>query len=202
MVRWQSELKDDRMWNSSLRIVRPTLATNMRSFECAASKHNLWILTGGSYFPLGVRLSVTLHTARYPNSGSSVIRPNSKMRPTDQHYTLPEKAFRVPHTLSRQLCKKYLKKCKFVPVLNYLNNMPYRHMGERRYSSTVLYLGIRWRWVVSFTPLSLYAPEKEPLVPIRLEAEWVPELVAVQIRMVFSTDVIQLDPFKLHSAYN
>jgi hypothetical protein len=34
--------------------------------------------------------------------------------------------------------------------------MPWIHMGEWRYSSTFLGLGIRWRWVVSCTPLPLY----------------------------------------------
>jgi hypothetical protein len=35
--------------------------------------------------------------------------------------------------------------------------------GERRYSSTVLDLGNRWRWVVSFKPKLLYTPgEKAP----------------------------------------
>jgi hypothetical protein len=34
--------------------------------------------------------------------------------------------------------------------------MPWRHMGDWRYSSTILNLGNRWRWVVSFTPWPLY----------------------------------------------
>jgi hypothetical protein len=34
--------------------------------------------------------------------------------------------------------------------------MSWRHMEESRYSSTILDLGIRWRWIVSFTPLPLY----------------------------------------------
>jgi hypothetical protein len=29
-------------------------------------------------------------------------------------------------------------------------------MGEWRYSATILDLGTRWRWVISFTPLPLY----------------------------------------------
>jgi hypothetical protein len=35
-------------------------------------------------------------------------------------------------------------------------------MGELRYSSIILNLGIRWRWVISFTPLSRYLKEKNP----------------------------------------
>jgi hypothetical protein len=31
----------------------------------------------------------------------------------------------------------------------------------------ILDLGIRWRWVLSFTPRPLYPPGNEPLVPIR-----------------------------------
>jgi hypothetical protein len=34
--------------------------------------------------------------------------------------------------------------------------MPWRRMGNWRYSSTIFYLGTRWRWVVSFTSLPLY----------------------------------------------
>jgi hypothetical protein len=37
-------------------------------------------------------------------------------------------------------------------MLNQLSTMPKRHMREWRYSSTILDLGIRWRWVVSFMP--------------------------------------------------
>jgi hypothetical protein len=50
-------------------------------------------------------------------------------------------------------------------------------MGEWRYSSTILDLGIRWRWVVSFTLRPLYPGEKSPpYIPIGWEA-WVPEPV-------------------------
>jgi hypothetical protein len=37
--------------------------------------------------------------------------------------------------------------------------------GKWNYTSIILNLGTRWRWVVSFTPLSLY-PKKRPPVPI------------------------------------
>jgi hypothetical protein len=41
-------------------------------------------------------------------------------------------------------------------VLHYLNVTPRMCMGERSYGFTLLNLGIRWRWVVSFTPLPRY----------------------------------------------
>jgi hypothetical protein len=44
--------------------------------------------------------------------------------------------------------------------------MPWRHMGEWRYSSTFLDLGTRWRWVVSFTPLPLYPRGKSSRYPL------------------------------------
>jgi hypothetical protein len=34
--------------------------------------------------------------------------------------------------------------------------MPWRRKGKWRHSSTILDLGITWRWVVSFTPQPLY----------------------------------------------
>jgi hypothetical protein len=37
-----------------------------------------------------------------------------------------------------------------IPGLNSLSIMPWGHMGDWRYSSTILNLGTRWRWVVSF----------------------------------------------------
>jgi hypothetical protein len=46
-------------------------------------------------------------------------------------------------------------KGKDVPVLNPLSTTPWR-MGELRYSFTILDLGSRWRWVVSFTSRLLY----------------------------------------------
>jgi hypothetical protein len=53
------------------------------------------------------------------------------------------------------------KKGKVVPVLNWLSTVPWRHMGEWRYSSTILDLGVRWRWMVSSTPRPLF-PGKSP----------------------------------------
>jgi hypothetical protein len=40
-----------------------------------------------------------------------------------------------------------IMKGNIIPVLNYvIKHMPWRHMEEWRYSSTILALGIRWRW--------------------------------------------------------
>jgi hypothetical protein len=44
--------------------------------------------------------------------------------------------------------------------------MPWRHMGEWRYSSTILYLGTTWNWLVSFTSLPLYPQVNNPLYPL------------------------------------
>jgi hypothetical protein len=40
--------------------------------------------------------------------------------------------------------------------------MPWSHMGEWWYSSTILHLGTRRRWVVSFTPRPLYVLGHRP----------------------------------------
>jgi hypothetical protein len=45
---------------------------------------------------------------------------------------------------------------KVVPVLNELSTTPWRRVGEWTYSAIILDLGIRWRWVVSFTHRLLY----------------------------------------------
>jgi hypothetical protein len=57
-------------------------------------------------------------------------------------------------------------KSKAVPVFNYLSTMPWRHMGEWRYSSTFLDLGTRWRWVVRFTPLAALTRGNRPGYPL------------------------------------
>jgi hypothetical protein len=46
--------------------------------------------------------------------------------------------------------------CTVVPVLKWLSITPWWHRGEWMYSSTILDLGTRWRWVASFTLLPLY----------------------------------------------
>jgi hypothetical protein len=51
---------------------------------------------------------------------------------------------------------------KFVPALNELSSVPWRRMGTWRYSSTILELGTRWRWVVTFTPRPPYPRGKGP----------------------------------------
>jgi hypothetical protein len=55
--------------------------------------------------------------------------------------------------------------------------MPWRHVGEWRYSSTFLDLGTVWRGVVSLTPRPLYPPGKQPPIRIEYEACWAPEMV-------------------------
>jgi hypothetical protein len=39
-------------------------------------------------------------------------------------------------------------------------------MGEWRYSSTILDLGIKWKWMVSFTPQPLYLRRKSARYPL------------------------------------
>jgi hypothetical protein len=48
-----------------------------------------------------------------------------------------------------------LHKGKIVPVLKYLNTMPWIYKCEWTYSYAIIDLGTRWRRVVSFTPPSL-----------------------------------------------
>jgi hypothetical protein len=52
--------------------------------------------------------------------------------------------------------------CVFVLCVRklFLCSTPWRRMGDWRYSSTILDLCTRWRWVVSFTPRPLYLREK------------------------------------------
>jgi hypothetical protein len=59
-----------------------------------------------------------------------------------------------------------LGKGKFVPLLNYLSTMPWRRMGEWKYSATILDLSTGWRWVVSFTYRPLYPRGKNPRCPL------------------------------------
>jgi hypothetical protein len=44
--------------------------------------------------------------------------------------------------------------------------MPWRHMGEWRYSSTILDLSSRWRWMVNFTSLPIYPRGKSLWYPL------------------------------------
>jgi hypothetical protein len=44
--------------------------------------------------------------------------------------------------------------------------MPWRHMGEWRYSSVILDFGTRWKWVVSFRSRPLYLGGNGPMKPL------------------------------------
>jgi hypothetical protein len=44
--------------------------------------------------------------------------------------------------------------------------VPWRHMGERRYSSTIPDLITRWRWVISYMPQLLYSRSNSPQHPL------------------------------------
>jgi hypothetical protein len=50
-------------------------------------------------------------------------------------------------------------------VLKLLSIMPWRGMGWR-YSSTILHVGTRWRWMVSFTLWPFYFGGKGPRYPL------------------------------------
>jgi hypothetical protein len=50
--------------------------------------------------------------------------------------------------------------------INVLNATPWRHIGERRFSSTLLDLGTRWRWVVRITPCRFIHGERAPRHPL------------------------------------
>jgi hypothetical protein len=56
----------------------------------------------------------------------------------------------------------YGKKGKQVYVINELSTTSWKLTGECKYSSTILDLGTRWKWVVSFMPRSLYPRERSP----------------------------------------
>jgi hypothetical protein len=55
---------------------------------------------------------------------------------------------------------------KGVPALNWLIT-PRRRMGKWSYSSIIIDLGTRWRWVVCFAPQLLYLRRKSPRYPLR-----------------------------------
>jgi hypothetical protein len=60
---------------------------------------------------------------------------------------IPEKEFHIGMSLYDYTISGYGKggKGKVVPVLQQLNNTPWRRMGEWRYSSIILDLFTRWR---------------------------------------------------------
>jgi hypothetical protein len=57
-------------------------------------------------------------------------------------------------------------KDKIVAVLNWLSSVQWRLIGEWMYRSTYSWPRNSWRWVVSFTPLSLYFWENFPRYPL------------------------------------
>jgi hypothetical protein len=63
------------------------------------------------------------------------------------------------------------RKGNIVPAFNYLSTTTWRHIGEWRYSCTMLDLDTSWRWVVSLKPLPLYLQRKRPQYP--LSRSWV-----------------------------
>jgi hypothetical protein len=54
----------------------------------------------------------------------------------------------VANVLSFRFLRRYYR-CngEVVPVLNSLSTLPWRHMREWRYSSTIRHVSTRWRWV-------------------------------------------------------
>jgi hypothetical protein len=58
-----------------------------------------------------------------------------------------------------------------------IKNMPWRRMGECRYSSTILDLGTRWRWVIRFTLRQLYPRKNRPRYPLDRRLGRLPEPV-------------------------
>jgi hypothetical protein len=75
---------------------------------------------------------------------------------------------------SQEISSYRLSKKKFyairvkgkVPVLNWVSTVPWRRVGEWRYSCTIPDLGTRWRWVVSLTRWRLYHCGKSPWYPL------------------------------------
>jgi hypothetical protein len=53
-------------------------------------------------------------------------------------------------------------------VPNQVSAMPWKVMGELKYSSTLLYLYFRLMWVVSFSPRMLYPEEKHLCNPVAM----------------------------------
>jgi hypothetical protein len=66
-------------------------------------------------------------------------------------------------TYNRSLCRGKLIQSTQHHLKTY-SCPPRRRMGEWTYSSTMFYLNIRWRWVVSLTPLYPRYPKDRSLV--------------------------------------
>jgi hypothetical protein len=87
---------------------------------------------------------------QFRNSPFSVHSFHSDLEPTWTIWS------QLKHVSPRNAPFKTENEGKVVPALNQLRITPWRRKGEWRYSSTILYLGSRWRWVVIFMPQTLY----------------------------------------------
>jgi hypothetical protein len=68
---------------------------------------------------------------------------------------------------NKLLCPHITFKCKRkICPCAYLSTTPWRHWGSGGVPPRILDLGIRWRWVVTFTPRSLYPQGKCPRYPL------------------------------------
>jgi hypothetical protein len=68
----------------------------------------------------------------------------------------------------RHVTRPLSGKGKVVPVLFFLelSTTPWRRLGSGGVAPRTLDFGIRWRWVVSFTPRPLYRQVKSPWYPL------------------------------------
>jgi hypothetical protein len=62
--------------------------------------------------------------------------------------------------------KKFWCPLKVKLSLDLLKHCVMKTYGEWRYSSTILDLGTRWRWMVSITPRQLYLQRNNPRYPL------------------------------------
>jgi hypothetical protein len=67
---------------------------------------------------------------------------------------------------SRPWIHSYVKVRESCPCALTKHHAMKTYCGSGGIAPRILDLGTRWRLVVSFTPLPLFAPGKEPLVPI------------------------------------
>jgi hypothetical protein len=63
---------------------------------------------------------------------------------------------------SLQTQKFMLPLCCYSDFRATVSTTAWKHVGKWSYNSTILSLGTRWRWVVSFTALPLCPPGKNP----------------------------------------
>jgi hypothetical protein len=115
------------------------------------------------------------NTKTFPHWGDEVQLTSLKNLP---HYDAPLspqmlfKAFRVTHPPLRVIFSSTQQvgllihttkhAGKFNTVFNSLSAKPWRRVREWRYSSAILDLSTRWRWVIRFTPRPLYPRERAP----------------------------------------